>query len=75
MSASVGTVFPFVKLKVSVFKNSCIIYLYNAFIIFSEKFVHLKTGEKVGSNEMGEIAAKTPFLMKEYLNNPEVMRI
>lgn len=33
----------------------------------------METGEKVGSNEMGELAAKTPFLMKEYLNKPEVI--
>merc|ERR1712071_255710 len=39
-------------------------------------FVKLKivdefTGEKLGPHEIGEICCKSPFTMKEYLNNPK----
>lgn len=30
-------------------------------------------GAKLGPNEIGEVAVKTPFLMKQYLNLPGVM--
>ena len=72
LSSSAGKVFPFVKLKVIIiflFLKRKTIYIYIYFIF---KFVDLITGEKVGPNEMGEIAAETPFMTKGYLNKPMV---
>ena len=31
-----------------------------------------ETGEKLGPNEVGEICVKSPFMLTEYLNKPEV---
>jgi len=35
------------------------------------KIIDEVTGEKLGPNEIGEICAKSPYTMKEYLNNPK----
>lgn len=47
------------------------------FIITSLIVIHLKvidrdTGEKLGPNQVGEICVKSPFMLTEYLNRPEV---
>ena len=31
-----------------------------------------ETGEKLGPNQVGEICVKSPFMLTEYLNKPEV---
>lgn len=40
---------------------------------FSNKIVDVITGEKLGPHEIGEICVKSPYTMKEYLNNPQVI--
>ena len=36
------------------------------------KIVDELTGEKLGPNQIGEICVKSPYLLKEYRNNPKV---
>jgi len=35
------------------------------------KVIDVHTGEKLGPNQIGEICAKSPYLLKEYRNNPK----
>ena len=41
----------------------------------SPKVIDENTGEKLGPNEIGEICVKSPYTMREYLANPQVIQI
>ena len=45
------------------------------FFSISPKVIDENTGEKLGPNEIGEICVKSPYTMREYLANPQVIQI
>lgn len=46
--------------------------LYLITMTITIQVVDVETGEKFGPNQVGEICLQTPFMLKEYLNNPQV---
>ncbi len=74
---SVGFINSMCKLKVIIFffisKSNVISKLY-IFVGCSKmiQVIENDTGVKLGPNQVGEICVKSPFMLTEYLNRPEV---